>query len=70
MIYWSLSCHVVTSTNNNNHTLAAKVEIFGTGEIGLNVLTKESRKAIALARRTLLEASPRVEGAGDGRAAH
>ena len=59
--HWLLKCPA---------TLAAKVEIFGTGEIGLNILTKEPRKAIALARRTLLGASPPVEGARDGRAAH
>ena len=39
-------------------TLAAKQDMFGTGEIGLSILTKEPRKAIALARRTLLGASP------------
>ena len=59
--HWLLKCPA---------TLAAKVEIFGTGEIGLNILTKEPRKAIALARRTLLGDSPPVEGARDGRAAH
>ena len=57
--HWLLKCQA---------TLAAKQDIFGTGEI--SILTKEPKKAIALARRTLLGASPSIEGAGDGQPAH